>query len=88
MAGKVNIYGLPFCPSNMTVTANDVCDALFTRDGLACAHCTGASGCFDDIDTIYCTTGGASCLGDPACYHVNDGAEAKHKMPTLARRPK
>lgn len=86
MTGMTNIYGLPFCPSSMSVTYADVCDALFTKDGLACAHCTGASACYDDVDSIYCSSAGPGCLGDPACYRVRDGVTAR--KPSIARRPK
>lgn len=73
------MYGLELCPLNMTVTFADVCDGLFTSDGLACAHCAGAEQCFDKIDYLYCARGPAGCLGDTACYYVDDGQAGKPK---------
>lgn len=42
----------------------DICPLQFTREGLACVDCVGASGCFDAEHGVYCTSGGCS---DPRC---------------------
>lgn len=67
-------YGLRFCPASMTVSYSDICDGMFTRSGLACAHCTGADSCYDKVDSVYCARGKVGCLQDDTCGHVKDGA--------------
>lgn len=61
------------------VLAADVCDLLFTSDGLACARCRGDEGCLDETDMIYCSIGG--CATDPQC-------RAAVEEPAAAKRPK
>jgi len=72
---KPNIYGLPNCPANLSVTYADVCDGMFTKVGLSCAICHGGAVCYDESDGIYCASGSAGCLDDHACVHVQDGED-------------
>lgn len=69
-----NEYGIDNCPAGTTVLYTDICDGMFTSDGLACAHCGGSEGCFDLVDVLYCAKGRAGCLDDEACFNVKDGA--------------
>ncbi len=89
-------YGLSNCPATMTVSFTDVCDGMFTSAGLACAHCSGATSCFDSVDVIYCASGSPGCLEDAACIHVQDGSSGVpastkkktiRKIPTKLKRP-
>jgi hypothetical protein len=56
---------IPVCVPARNVTPANVCTGLYTADGLACVNCPGAAGCIDDIDSVYCITGG--CLSDGRC---------------------
>lgn len=86
MAVVANPYGLPTCPLAMTVSFSDSCDPDFiTADGpakgLACFHCTGASGCYDSVDAVYCAKGKPGCLDDDACKPVKDGSDDTGNAP-------
>ena len=95
MALPTNEYGIDTCPTTTVAVYSDICDGLFTASGLACAHCTGSSACYDSVDSIYCAKGAAGCLGDTACIYVKDGtdgapAQAKRKVkkvPPKLKRP-
>jgi hypothetical protein len=56
-------------PSMVLPRAEDVCDAMFTKSGLACVHCAAAA-CIDRVDSIYCVKG-SDCSSDPSCIHVD-----------------
>lgn len=70
--------GPPACPATTTETADNVCDALFTKakwcaggTACACVVCQGGSGCIDQATQIYCISGGG-CVLDPACERIPD----------------
>ncbi len=56
--------GMPPCPATEATSA-EVCDGLFTDEGLACVRCPGATGCLDVPTQVYCTEG--PCLDDRKC---------------------
>ena len=53
------------CSTGRDVSPEDVCDGLFTTEGLACVRCEGAGGCVDPEVVVYCATG--PCALDPRC---------------------
>jgi hypothetical protein len=71
-------HSLAICSSALLAppAPTDVCSELFTADGWACVSCTGAVGCLDTIDGIYCSDG--PCVSDPACARR---AGARRKPP-------
>lgn len=48
-------------------SAEDVCDGLFTSDGVPCVNCPGAQGCYDEETATYCVAGGCvNCIRSAA----------------------
>lgn len=57
------------CTSQPAPTPQDVCDGLFTVNGLSCVNCGLAwQGCLDKQDNVYCIVG--NCL-DTACQVIS-----------------
>lgn len=89
LAGFKNEYGLDNCPTTLQVSFSDSCDtgegAYFTSGGLACFHCTGAAGCYDVVDSVYCATGPAGCTTDPACVFTRNMPDVSAKKKSAHR---
>lgn len=79
LQGVTNPYGIDNCPTTLQVSFANSCDGYFTSGGLACFHCTGAASCYDVVDAVYCATGPAGCVDDPACIFVRDNPDAAKK---------
>jgi hypothetical protein len=59
------------CPPKTSSLVDNVCDGLFTPEGLACVRCFGGEGCYNKPEIVYCVTG--ACLEDAKCrYHPPD----------------
>jgi len=59
--------GMMNCESSTVFTQDDLCQDVFTADGIACISCHGAGGCFQPVMGVYCAAGPPGCMGDPHC---------------------
>lgn len=58
---------IPNCAVVTMPRTEEVCDGMFTDDGLACVRCPIVGGCIDTLDQVYCI-GKGGCLDDPLCH--------------------
>lgn len=56
----------PACDVIVHPRVEDICDGLYTIEGLACASCVGGSACIAVQEVVYCVSTG-SCLLDERC---------------------
>lgn len=54
-------------PGLQLPTVDDVCDGMFTPEGLACVRCPNAQGCLNTFDVVYCVVG--TCNSDTRCKY-------------------
>lgn len=54
---------IPICFMGTHLFSDGACADSFTVDGLACAVCVNAKGCYEPVNVIYC----ADTCADPRC---------------------